>query len=90
MPLICINDEFFIKMTETVIDTTCPTYHKKPKDNWISTTEAMEKLRITSPTTLNKYKDTGKISASPLSPRHILYDASSIDEFLDNNRLEKF
>lgn len=79
-----------MKVTEQVIDQTCQSFGGKPKDEWISTQEAMDKLRISSPTTLLKYKDTGKISAAPLSPKHILYDSSSIDDFLNNNRLDRF
>ncbi|WP_339790933.1 helix-turn-helix domain-containing protein [uncultured Imperialibacter sp.] len=90
MPLICIQDLFLVKLTEQVIDQTCPTYKGKPKDLWVSPEEAMRLLRISSVTTLLKYKDTGKIRAARLSLKHILYDSNSILQFLDDQALNRF
>ena len=90
MPLICIQDLFLVKVTESVIDQTCPAYAGKSKDLWISPEEAMRLLRISSVTTLLKYKDTGKVRAARLSLKHILYDSNSILQFLDDQALNRF
>ena len=47
-------------------------------DKWISADEAMQKLRISSKTTLQKLRDEGKIRFSPPEKKHIVYDLKSI------------
>ncbi|MCG8640638.1 MAG: helix-turn-helix domain-containing protein [Desulfobacterales bacterium] len=59
-------------------------------DRWISAEEAMKKLGITSNTTLQKYRDEGKIRFSQPSKKVIQYDRFSIDEFLDKNAKDTF
>lgn len=51
------------------------------KDKWISREEAMQKLRITSKTTLQKLRDEGKIRFSQPEKKIILYDVSPAYEF---------
>ena len=59
-------------------------------DRWISAEEAMKKLGITSTTTLQKYRDEGKIRFSQPSKKVIQYDRFSIDEFLNKNAKDTF
>jgi hypothetical protein len=52
--------------------------------------EAMEKLRITSKTTLQKLRDTGVIRFSQPEKKIILYDSHSIDQYLAKHIKEAF
>ena len=55
------------------------------EDRWISTEEAMLKLRVKSKTTLQKLRDEGKIRFSQPEKKIILYDLQSIYSYLDQN-----
>lgn len=59
-------------------------------DKWISTDEAMQKLRISSKTTLQKLRDEGKIRFSQPEKKHIVYDVDSINEYFEKNAKEPF
>ena len=63
---------------------------KVEMERWIDTENAMKKLGITSNTTLQKYRDEGKIRFSQPSRKIILYDRFSIDEFLERNAQDIF
>lgn len=60
------------------------------QDRWISDVEAMQLLRITSRTTLQKYRDEGKIRFSQPSRKVILYDRESILAFIEDNAKDTF
>lgn len=82
MEVICLQDDAFYALIERVIS------HLKEKqgikeDKWISGEEAMQKLRITSKTTLQKLRDEGKIRFSQPEKKIILYDTDSIYEYLN-------
>lgn len=62
----------------------------KEPERWIDGEDAMKKLGVSSPTTLQKYRDEGKIRFSQPSRKIILYDRLSIDEFLEKNARETF
>jgi hypothetical protein len=62
--VICLEDKAFFSLFDRIID------HIKVRENitpdkWISDEEAINKLRITSKTNLQKLKDEGKIRFSP-------------------------
>lgn len=91
MEVICFEDRAFFAMVdklEAYIDS------KKPKptqgDKWISGEEAMKMLRITSKTTLQKFRDEGKIRYSQPEKKIILYDADSIRDFIEDFTYETF
>ena len=91
MEVICFEDRAFYAMIdklEAYIDS------KKPKltegDKWISGEEAMRMLRITSKTTLQKFRDEGKIRYSQPEKKIILYDADSIRDFIEDFTYEPF
>lgn len=89
MEVICLQDEAFYMLLERVIA------HVKAKENikedkWISGDEAMHKLRISSKTTLQKFRDEGKIRFSAPEKKIILYDADSINEYLEKHAKETF
>jgi len=52
--------------------------------------QAMRMLRITSKTTLQKFRDEGKIRFSQPEKKIILYDTDSINEYLNANAHETF
>ncbi|MEQ9404334.1 MAG: helix-turn-helix domain-containing protein [Cyclobacteriaceae bacterium] len=86
MSQICLDPEFLVKSVETNIDHTCPGYQGKSKDVWIDDDEAMNLLRITSKTTLQKLRDTDKIQFSKVTSKIILYNRESIEQLLEENK----
>lgn len=91
MEVICFEDRAFYAMIdklESYLD------NKKPKptqgDKWISGEEAMRMMRITSKTTLQKFRDEGKIRYSQPEKKIILYDADSIRDFIEDFTYETF
>ncbi|MEO9804809.1 MAG: helix-turn-helix domain-containing protein [Reichenbachiella sp.] len=64
--------------------------HTAPVERWIDTDEAMKKLRIKSKTTLQKYRDEGRIRFHQKDKKTILYDQFSINKYLENNAHDTF
>lgn len=89
MEVICLEDEAFYALVESVVRRIKEQQSIK-EDRWISTEEAMIKLRIKSKTTLQKLRDEGKIRYSQPEKKIILYDSDSIQEFLEKNTKETF
>lgn len=89
MEVICLQDSAFYALVEEVV-TRLKIQHQEPKeDKWISDVEAMRLLDIKR-TTLQTYRDEGKIRFSQPSRKVILYDRDSINQFLDQNAKEPF
>ena len=88
MEVICLEDQAFHALVEQVFERLKEKH--KVNDKWISTDEAMQKLRITSKTTLQKYRDEGKIRFSQPEKKHILYDIDSINAFLEKHAKDIF
>ncbi len=89
MEVICLEDKAFYTLFDKVVA------HVKEKnsvkqDKWVSGEEAMQQLRITSKTTLQKLRDEGKIRFSQPEKRIILYDTDSINEYLDKHSRNTF
>ncbi len=89
MEVICLEDTAFYTLVERVVDR-IKEKNKIAEDKWISGEEAMRKLRITSKTTLQKYRDTGAIRFTQPDKRIILYDTDSINAFLDRHSNDTF
>lgn len=89
MEVICLEDEAFYALVETVVRRV-KEKEKVKEDKWISGDEAMEKLRIKSKTTLQKLRDEGKIRFSQPEKKMILYDGDSINEFLEKHSKDTF
>lgn len=82
MEIICIESEAFYKLIESVIER----LGDKPiEDKWISDYEAMNLLRISSKTTLQKLRDEDAIRFSQPKKKLILYHKDSINEYLDKH-----
>ncbi len=89
MEVICIENEAFYSLIEKIIQ------HIDKKmsvveDKWISDAEAMRLLRIKSKTTLQKFRDAGKIRFSQPEKKLILYDRYSILDHLEQNSRDTF
>ena len=89
MEVICLQDDAFYTLIDEVVNR-IKDKQRISEDKWISGEEAMRKLRITSKTTLQKFRDEGKIRFSQPEKKIILYDVDSINEFLDKNARKTF
>jgi hypothetical protein len=89
MEVICLEDLAFYTLIEEVVKRVKEKNGIK-EDKWISGTETMTKLRITSKTTLQKLRDTGAIRFSQPEKKLILYDTESINEYLEKHSKETF
>ena len=89
MNVITIEEEAFYQLIDQVVERLSK---KKDviSDKWISCELAMEMLRIKSKTTLQKYRDQGKIRFSQPDKKVILYDQDSINLFLEKNASDTF
>lgn len=89
MEVICLQDEAFYMLIEEVVIRIKEKNGIK-EDKWISAEEAMQKLRISSKTTLQKLRDEGKIRFSQPEKKLILYDVNSIYQYLETHVKETF
>ena len=89
MEVICLEDVAFYSLIEQVFQRMKDKEGAK-EDKWISGEEAMQKLRISSKTTLQKLRDEGKIRYSQPEKKLILYDLVSIYEYLEKNAKDTF
>lgn len=89
MNVICMEDTAFYELIEQVI-LRVKQQQKITEDKWISGEEAMKKLRITSKTTLQKFRDEGRIRFTQPDKRVILYDVDSIYQYLEKHAKNTF
>ncbi len=89
MQVICLEEEAFYALVEQVF-ARLKDLHGPKDDTWISDEEAMHLLRIKSKTTLQQYRDQGKIRFSQPQKKVILYDRDSILQFLEDNARNTF
>lgn len=89
MNVICMEEKAFYELLNQVVERLSE-QHNVPKERWVDSETAMKRLNIKSPTTLQRYRDEGIIAYSQPSKRIILYDAISIDEFIQSKVKSKF
>jgi hypothetical protein len=89
MEVICLEDAAFYSLVEQVFER-LKDKEKAKEDKWISAEEAMQKLHISSKTTLQKLRDEGKIRFSQPEKKHIVYDLKSIYEYLEKHAKDTF
>lgn len=89
MNVICLEDEAFYTLIDRVLERVGASKQSK-SDKWISGDEAMQILRISSKTTLQKLRDEGKVRFSHPEKKHIVYDRESINEYLEKHAKETF
>lgn len=89
MNVICLESEAFYRLIDDVVERLVDSKDQQ-QDQWISDEEAMQMLRITSRTTLQKYRDEGSIRFSQPSRKVILYDRESILKFIEKHAKDTF
>ena len=89
MEVICLEDEAFYQLIETVVER-LKKQNNITHDKWIPTEKAMELLNISSKTTLQKLRDEGVIRFTQPTRKLIMYDRESILEFLESKAKETF
>lgn len=91
MEVICLQEEAFWKMLDEVVDY-IKTTTGKTEDRWVDAERAKQLLNVDSDTTLQKYRDEGKIRfrQDPDHPRNILYDREYIEKYNELHAKEPF
>ena len=89
MEVICLQEEAFYSLFDKVVEHLNTKTKDKPR-TWIDGEEAMSLLNISSKTTLQKLRDEGKIRFSQPQPRIILYDRTSINEYIEQHARNTF
>ncbi|MEO1262979.1 MAG: helix-turn-helix domain-containing protein [Bacteroidota bacterium] len=87
--IICLEEEAFFALLEQSVERLQAKQGREP-DVWISDQEAMQLLRIKSKTTLQKLRDEGAIRFSQPMKKHIVYDRSSILNYLEKHAKDTF
>lgn len=87
--IICLESDAFHALVDEVFNRI--TKEQSINNNpWITDEEAMQLLNIRSKTTLQSYRDNGKVRFTQPSRKVILYDRHSIMQFLDDQAKDKF
>ena len=90
MEVICLQSEAFYELVDTVLERIKKDTQRHTLDKWISDSEAMQMLRITSKTTLAVLRDSGAIRFSQPRKKIILYDRESINQYLEKHAKDTF
>lgn len=85
LKIITLEDEAFYSLLSKVVAQVKADLGERALDQWIDGEEAMHMLRIKSPTTLQKLRDSGAIRYSQPLHKVILYDRESILEFIERH-----
>ena len=81
VPIICLESETFKALVkELAIE-----IREDEVDPWIDEKETMRLLRISSKTTFQKYRDSGKIDFRRITKKHIVYRRKSVLNFIENS-----
>jgi hypothetical protein len=89
MEVICLHDAAFYALVDKVVARIREELHQED-DQWVSDDEAMRLLGIKSKTTLQKFRDEGRIRFSQPEKKIILYDRHSINELLNKHARDTF
>ena len=87
--VVCLQSEALYALIEEVVRRMQEKHSVRP-DRWIDDVEAMRLLGIKAKSTLQKWRDEGKIRFSQPSRKVILYDRESIEEFLQKHARNPF
>lgn len=90
MNVICIEEKAFYTLLNRVVKQVVSEMKTDTPDKWVGKKEAMQLLKIKSATTLQKFRDEGKIRFSQPERKHIVYDRDSINEYLEAHVMEPF
>jgi excisionase family DNA binding protein len=89
MEVICMETDAFYTLLDLVMKRVQEKTAQK-EDKWITSDEAMRRLRITSKTTLQRLRDQGKIRFTQPKRKLLLFDKDSIEQYLEKNARETF
>lgn len=89
MQVICLEDEAFYALIDQVVQRIKEKENIK-EDKWIPPEMAMKMLNISSKSTLQRFRDEGKIRFSHPEKKIILYDKDSINDYLEKHARETF
>ena len=81
VPIICLESETF----KSLVKELAKEIREDELDPFIDEKEAMRLLRISSKTTFQKYRDSGKIDYRIVSGKKYLYRRRSIIDFIENS-----
>ena len=81
VPIICLESETF----KSLVKELAKEIREDELDPFIDEKEAMRLLRISSKTTFQKYRDSGKIDYRIVSGKKYLYRRKSIIDFIENS-----
>lgn len=87
--VICLESPAFRKLVDTLVGYV-KEKHLIKEDTWIASDEAMRMLNISSKTTLQTLRDTGKIRFTHPMHKVLLYDRQSILDYLESHAKETF
>jgi hypothetical protein len=79
---ICVDEPAFFELIDTLYERL---KDKDKGDKWITGDEVMRLLNISSPTTMQKLRDTSALRFSQMSKKLIMYDRASVDEYLEKH-----
>lgn len=85
VPIICLESETF----KSLVKELAKEIREDELDPFIDEKEAMRLLRISSKTTFQKYRDSGKIDYRIVSGKKYLYRRRSIIDFIENSPKKK-
>jgi len=86
---ICLKSDAFYALVDEVVAHIDTKFNLGKENRWITGDETMTLLNI-GRVTLQKYRDEGRIRFSQHDRKNILYDRSSILEFIESAVKEKF
>jgi hypothetical protein len=78
----CLEEPAFFELIETVYKRL---KGKEKGDRWITGDEVMRMLNISSPTSMQKLRDSAAIRFSQPSKKIIMYDRESVEEYLEKH-----
>lgn len=87
--VICLESDAFRRLVDTLVGYV-KEKHLIKEDAWITGDEAMRLLNISSKTTLQTLRDTGKIRFSQPMHKILLYDRQSILDYLEAHARKSF
>ncbi len=86
----CLSDELMEKTMSRALDSIAPKYAGQDKILFLTIAETMEMLRITSPTTMQKIRNEGKLPFFKVSSKLIIYKKSDVLEYMETTKQSKF
>ena len=87
--IICIEGTAFEKLVDRLVGY-IKEKHGIDQPKWITGEDAMKMLNISSKTTLQQLKDTGKVRFSQPMHKVVLYDRDSILAYIESHARETF